>query len=563
MNEYRDYGTVGSIGLVNVPVDTERRTQVFQVTHNGEGQSLPYMLRSFISFTYGGKKIEDFNLIATISGDRLNKNAYSPFNDTVTTYDNLDGQHYWATHYQANQLDFTLSTDGINQKQLEEFKHWFKAGVARELILAEHPNRATMARVSQPPVINLLPFEQDTEIVISSNTYKVKTTLYKGDINLSLIMDQPHWYSLTNILGKKTEINGHSRYIDVWNDITTGEEVSIFASQDALKILYEDGIPLGSMIAKNMLLGNGAYAEVEDQVISKIWSLSENVENYAILGEGARIEPNENPPGTLGVIAGAIVNADGNGIDTLSSETPAYFYYSGTAPSPTIISFTLTPKFDEEGGQEGYYISEPCNSYASTTESKYNTFTIESSTEQTLYFTTPNIFTSYNKAIKIFEDYATSHNSWEAVREALRDNIRHPKVREYAISVLNTAKAQADDSAAVNVTASSLQTVMKKFLIGTGSQAQPATFSFNSKTGQAIGSFNYYADGLTLLTNQEEDVGDMLRSNYIIIQDRNYPTAQGKIESWIAEHKEYSHRILHDVSGGLKNIQILYKNMYL
>jgi len=74
------------------------------------------MNRSFISFTYGGKKIEDFDLIATISGDRLDRKGYADFNDTVTTYDNLDGQHYWATHYKTNQLDLTLSTDGIDQK---------------------------------------------------------------------------------------------------------------------------------------------------------------------------------------------------------------------------------------------------------------------------------------------------------------------------------------------------------------------------------------------------------------------------------------------------------------
>jgi hypothetical protein len=49
------------------------------------------MYRSFISFTYGGKKIEDFDLIATISGDRLNRSGYASFDDTVTTYDNLDG----------------------------------------------------------------------------------------------------------------------------------------------------------------------------------------------------------------------------------------------------------------------------------------------------------------------------------------------------------------------------------------------------------------------------------------------------------------------------------------
>ena len=30
-----------------------------------------------ISFTFGGKKIEEFDLIATISGDRLNRKGYA------------------------------------------------------------------------------------------------------------------------------------------------------------------------------------------------------------------------------------------------------------------------------------------------------------------------------------------------------------------------------------------------------------------------------------------------------------------------------------------------------
>lgn len=552
---YRDYGSMTNT-FPNNEVNVHERRQIYQVTHNGEGKPLPYMNRSFISFTYGGKKIEDFDLIATISGDRLNHDAYASFEDTVTTYDNLDGQHYWATHYKANQMDFTLSTDGIDERQLDKFKHWFRAGISRELILAEHPNRAIMARVAQPPVLNLLPFEHDVEIIISSETYKTKTTLYKGDISLSLVMDEPYWYGVTNVLGKKTTVGGHERYEDLWDDVTTGQEVSIFSSQDALKILYEDGIPLGSMIARNMLLGNGAYASVEDQIISLIWSKLEDAEDFAE-GQGARIEPDEDPPGTMGTIHGAIVDATNQGITTLSANTPAYFFYSGTAPSPTIISFTMTPTFN------GYYINEPGNSYASTNAQKYNIFTIESLTSQSLQFTTPNIFTSYNKAQKIFETYISSSYNWEKVREVLRDNIRHAKVREYAISILNAAQSENSTSTNINVSASTLMDNMKKFLVGVGSTAEPVTFVFNSKTGEAIGTFSYYIDGSTLITDQVEDVGDMLRSNYIIIQDRNYPTNYGKIEAWTTEHKEYSHRIMHDVDGDLTNIQILYKNMYL
>jgi len=65
---------------------------------------------------------------------------------------------------------------------LDDFLYWFHAGEIRELILAEHPNRATLARVAEPPQLSLLPFEDDVSITINEISYKTKTTLYKGDI---------------------------------------------------------------------------------------------------------------------------------------------------------------------------------------------------------------------------------------------------------------------------------------------------------------------------------------------------------------------------------------------
>ena len=59
-----------------------------------------------------------------------------------------------------------------------------------------------------------------------------------------------------------------------------------------------------------------------------------------------------------------------------------------------------------------------------------------------------------------------------------------------------------------------------------------------------------------------EDAGDMIRSNYLIIEDRNYPSPDGYIECWAEKHPEYSHRIYHDVENGLTNVLLKYKFMY-
>lgn len=546
MSEYRDYGTVGSLGAAPSAVDSTRYTQVYHATHEGE-QRLSLARRSFISFTFGGKHIEDFNLIATTSGDRMERAAYAPFEDNTSTNENLSGQQYWGTHYQAHFISFTLATDGMDQRQLEDFRYWFRAGETRELILAEHPNRGILARVSDPPQFSLLPFESNTTITISSVQYPVKTTLYKGEITLNLVMDEPHWYSIQNILGTQRG----DRYVDLVEE--NGQEISIFASVDMLKILYEDGIPLGSMIQNNMLLGNETYAKVEDDISSCIWDPEAtqvtNVEN--LVGGGACIDGTENGVTYKGIIAGAIVGADGNGIVDFPANTPAYFYYSGTAPAPVIIRFEFTPVIDNTS----CYITTPCNSH--NDNKKYNTITIQGETIQEFKYTTPNIMTSYNKAIEIItKQYGNTVNT---IMESLRDNVRHSRVREWAIKVINEAG---------NNNKSTLLTNMANFWRDNNSYVSPVKFEFNSENGEAIGSFCYRkitASGVEFVEDQKEDIGDMLVTNHLLITDRNHPNENGRIVAWenTIAGKSYSHKITHDSAATLHNFILIYKNLYL
>ena len=653
MSEYRDFGAAYNpilgiqYGGDPVPVDTKRYTQVYQATHKGEDR-LPLFLRSFISFTYGGRAIEDLNLIATTIGNRIERNGYANFDDTVTTYDSLNGQQYWGTHYRTNSIVFNLSTDGMDQRQLDDFLNWFAAGVTRELVLAEHPNRGILARVSEPPRLALLPFEKKTSMVISEVSYDLRTTLYRGEITLTMVMDDPYWYSLQNILGKKVVETDKelgelkTRYVDTWIDYTDpnypdGKEVSIIASADALKVLYEDGIPLGSMIQKNMLLGDNTYARVEGRPEEYIWDKNEEDADFW-QGQGARVhgkvswewfwkhsrevfttedpeEPvglytehdtelwfdkpedfkrdwREHYPGNyLGRIFGPIVDAGGNGVELLGEGEEVYFFYAGTAPAPTELTFTVYPTLGSN------FVTSPFNKY--TNGIKYNTITIEGIEEQKLCFTLPNVFTSYNQAVHLFDTECNSNTDWEHLRALIRDSVRHPRAREWAIKVADYGEKYSINDGG------RLGTCMSYFIRYNGIQTAsdgftpipyptyPMTVTFNSETGKATGLFFYrlVTNSLPETDNEwatygncpskykpneslsnfassavEEDVGDMLLTNHLIIRDRNYPTKYGKIEGWdgtTIEGKQYSHRITHDVPQGLVNFMLAYRNMYL
>ena len=81
---YRDYGYKQGSSAPNNAVNVTRHSQVYTATHDGAGNRLPYMNRSFISFTWGEKCIEDFNLLAIIENNSLQRRLYAEFEDTST-----------------------------------------------------------------------------------------------------------------------------------------------------------------------------------------------------------------------------------------------------------------------------------------------------------------------------------------------------------------------------------------------------------------------------------------------------------------------------------------------
>lgn len=522
-------------------IDTIKQTQVYQVTHDGAGNRLPYMNRSFISFSYGGKWIEDFGLIAITDGDRLSHNLYANFNDNVSTSNIFDGQIHWGTHFKENAWDLTLSTDGMTEKQLDMFKQWFKPGIARELILAEHPNRGIMARISKVPVYSILPFEEQQSITLENDNYNTKTTSYRGNINISFIMDDPFWYALSNILNIKDQTGV---YTEQWYD-ANHNSVNILESQDALKILAEDNIIILSMLPRNfnMLTGLGRIF-VQDTSESTHGSLI----GYALIDSGhiAYVFLDTTEGLTLGTSTVDDINGD-------TIVRPGYFYYGGTAPCAPIITFTLTPTLFEG------YISSPCNIFATTNTKAYNTLVIKSENRKTFKFTTPSIYTAYNQVINIFKTIG-ENVAWEDVKKAIRNNVKHYAPREYAIYVIDNIRSTS--TLTTTQLLNDAITAMMNFLYDSNNNISPISFTINCHTGETTAELSYRNISNSIV-EIKENTGDMVFSNYLKIEDRNYPANTGYILNYTSEHPEYSHMIYADVANGLNNVNLQYKFLYL
>ncbi len=173
-------------------------------TFGGEGQSLPIIQRQFISLSWGGKNIEDFDLLITYK-DYMERELYAPYDNFTTNYVGVDGQSYWLSSHKARTLTYTLSTDGMSTKKLEDFKAHFKPGLSKKLILTEFPYRYAMARVNVAPIMALMPFETTESIMLNGEEKQFRTTEYRGNITLEFVLDDPFWYSEVACLDSQSE----------------------------------------------------------------------------------------------------------------------------------------------------------------------------------------------------------------------------------------------------------------------------------------------------------------------------------------------------------------------
>lgn len=245
--------------------------QVYEATHNGEGIALSMIDKQFISFSYGGKNIEDFGWVRITSGDRIQRAISAAYEDIITDQIGVDGQNFWGYNYKPLQIDITLATDGVEVIQLERLKDWFRPGIERELILSEHGNRAIMARVASVPSYSVLPFENSLTGTLSSYDFTIKTTLYKGEMTISFICDSPFWYSKINMF--------------------TASEIADLGADTVATWAYEDGTPFSDSIQTNAFFAGEKYATASGVGTQPLSSMSANSTYYLYYCGSAAAKP--------------------------------------------------------------------------------------------------------------------------------------------------------------------------------------------------------------------------------------------------------------------------------
>ena len=514
--------------------------QTWLNTHNGSGDRLNPWQNSFISFSYGGKYIEDFGLNVVNLSDRRTFTPYASFNDITTTYDVLDGALYWGTHFGDYRFTLDLATDGMTEEQLRAFQLWFEPGVIRTFKFSEHWNRELNVRVGSVPDIQMIPFEDNLEKTFGGQTFTIKTTLYKGEISINLISDEPFWHSVHTYFNSNT------------------------LSLDEQKIVYEDNTPWLPMFSPSAMTINLDNTFVIGQPHTNYLEWKESSENLST----------------------EVVNIDSESGDitlslqdnlTLDLDHPLNLYYAGSAPSAPKISFNIAPVIlgtseNDNSNLGDIYLAFPCNSYVSH-DFPYNIIQIGDSK---LKFTAPSLWYGYNEAIEIINAMVKDGVNIEQIRQAFTERIHNRYARAWAIACLcwMYANNPSGDNAWLDENnnfiggkgaVGEFRRQMMLFLVETlpAQAADKSTgfiskFNYNFNTGIfsavmscrvcSVVTISYSGDGWDaavaqlagttnmadvtiseIKTNIQENVGDMICSGHLLIKEHNECNNEGYI----------------------------------
>lgn len=359
--------------------------------------------KEFIDFSFAGKHISEFDMVAVSDGDRYSLDMSSTFDDETSTINGLNGQYYWGTTFNANQINFKLATDGITEKQLTAFKKHFVPGKYGKLFVDERIGRYCWARVKSVITLNFIPFQEQNTIqgvIFHTNTYK-------GEASIAFEMDYPWWIAEHNYL----------ETID----------------QETIRKAYVNNVPMANSLDIKVNIENTSNnISTTGQAYQDILSALEAQETIPFM------TPNSNV-----IIGDSTYMITKNGLATLASynaitdtEKNKYILYNASELA-TPISLTLKNQTITVSTSAPYYITYARDSINTpANERQYNMYFIrnyEGQITNIFKYTNPGVFYNINKVIQLAYVYKDSVSAnLIDFQDMLQEEIHHNRVLTWA-----------------------------------------------------------------------------------------------------------------------------------
>lgn len=547
--------------------------------------------REFIDFTFDGHRISDYGLVAVVDGDRYTLELSSEFQDEVSEVNGRHGQIYWGAKFKPKKREFTLATDGITEIQLRRFKADFAPGKYGQFAEDAWFGRYCYARIAEPPKLSFVAFK-GTETI---NGVPTQTNIFKGELKISFIQDDPFTYSFFNIttdsilnvlrnqpnMASRAALHSGVPFADSWknniyNKCCCGDDAKALA---APKIkAYEECIDWDTItsvngkisgqkilqIIKNMCdilneTGEWDFTELKNNSFSIYDNASPlgkriNITSITYEGEGSEQTQVEKSGqiifcDSLSVII--IPDAKQKDVAILYSHrttelesnrfenTDTIPYYN---PSETATKAYIEMEMDFDINSRDYYSYAICDSI-NNPPYPYNTITISERQYKYDYmpfeekvkvrYTTPAVIYYANRAVQLAALYEAE--DLLDFCKMLQKEITHANLLEYIMTIFEDEQFEKDGYLVEVNGIKLLKGLWKnkfKNKVWEFFLDQPFTLILNGQKNEAKIRYKHKSSNGQNYVQSEESCGDCVLSEYLELEGKNQLAEDGTIDDY-------------------------------
>lgn len=494
--------------------------------------------KQFIDFEFDEKHISEFGWVAVVSdGDRHLFDASPSFEDETSEVNGVSGQYYWGTRFKTYSRTYELATDGVTEAEIDAFKLHFIPGKYGKFVEDKLLGRYCYCRVSAVVSFKTVPFKKEVEY----RGKKIVVNEYKGSCSITFQQDFPFFY-------------GEDNYF-------------VAESEDNLRLSYINHVPFADswVSAAPLLMGDENYCLSSSEVKSK---------------------------------------------QAVSFSSPITYYNPSTAPTRPIISLSLNHSFTRNiPSTDNLIYFNTIKDEINFPSCPYNEVRVKNGVKESssMKYTSPDVIYSINRTIQLAGQYYSNNSVWiiTELEELFRQEIVNSKVIGWATSQLRlmmmigafynsetqtgqllTGMASVDLTQLTGYNGSANLNWLGYFnvamlcffanykegitsLLLTSEDLFETTvwpafqISFDSENSQAsiTYSYNQINSVLTKITATEKQSGDMMLSNYIVLEGGDTLDDEGKIAS--THQLEFLQGGSTFAANSLNSIDVSYKYTYL
>ena len=139
------------------------------------------MSGDFIGFTFNGIKSSDLGIIRTSGGDRFEDKLFGEIENKQIENTNGDGNYYQGSIFKPRERTIQIAYDDLSEEQMREMAALFGDRQIHKLIFDELPFKTYFAKVSEPPSLSYICFNDD----------ETGKRIYKGEGEINFIYYKP------------------------------------------------------------------------------------------------------------------------------------------------------------------------------------------------------------------------------------------------------------------------------------------------------------------------------------------------------------------------------------